>query len=119
MLRCAGCLLQDFDMEDEDEAEQKQGFYLEYVQQAGVPARSSGSDSGGPHILEIALKGAKVCWPYFCQMTFITEIAATYSHYFVRPWVPPNPQARQSLCLCFFPSPRIITCLQLERLNVL
>jgi len=84
-------------MEGEYEAEQEQGLYLGYVQQAGVPAKSGGIDSGGPHILEIALKGAKVCWPYFYQMNFVTEIAATYSHYFVRPWVPSYPQVRQTL----------------------
>ena len=75
-----------------DESEDEEGFYLEYVLQSGQPAVPGGQPTGGPHLLEIVGKGARVCWPHLCQTAFVTEIAATFSHYFVQPWVSPNPE---------------------------
>ena len=79
---------------DEDEVNDDEGFRLEYVLQAGPPAVHGGPPTGGPHLLEIVGKGAHMCWPYICQLSFVTDIAATFSRYFVRPWVSPNPEAR-------------------------
>ena len=82
--------LQDTDADGESEDEE--GFYLEYVLQSSQQVVPGGQPTSGPHVLEIIGKGARLCWPHLCQTAFVTEIAAAFSHYFVRPWVSPNPE---------------------------
>ena len=73
------------------EDDPQQGFYLEYVVQAGPAPEPDAAPLPGPHVLEIILKGASLHWPYLARMDFVMAIVEAYSHCFIRPWTAPNP----------------------------
>ena len=70
----------------------EEGFFLEYVMQAAVPATAETPALMGPHVVEIVAKGAQLTYPLATMRSFCHDIVETYSHYVYPPWVAPYPQ---------------------------
>ena len=70
----------------------EEGFFLEYVMQAAVPATAETPALMGPHVVEIVAKGAQLTYPLASMRSFCHDIVETYSHYVYPPWVAPYPQ---------------------------
>ncbi|CAD7705163.1 unnamed protein product [Ostreobium quekettii] len=62
------------------------GFLLDYVIQTVPPLQEC-----GPHVMDLLLLKAHLCWPYVMDMSWLMDISNIYSGYFWAPTCSPHP----------------------------